>query len=229
MVGSRRIRGKQVFAPRTLLEAFDSHLIGEEVVDGRPALRASGHGPIRAITAHGKFGKDVLQGGRQALELTSRTLVDQRSTESNAESFRWVLFVARVQRGSHIILGDRLCGSVTWRLGAERLDVGQARILFLKNLDMDRILNYSGPIRRRRRRIFREQITMTFHCQLDWIAATRRTSLLLGHVASCSRSLTPSSRALPSRIVLGNGFPCRTTSHFAFSGFSRQTALLFPS
>jgi hypothetical protein len=52
------------------------------------------------------------------------------------------LFVARVQRGSHIILEQTCVGDAVWV--PKRLEVrASARILFLKNLDMDRILTYS--------------------------------------------------------------------------------------
>lgn len=51
---------------RGVLEAFDFHLIGDEVVDGRLAyvLQATPH---PGYHAHGKYGKMFLQGGRQTL------------------------------------------------------------------------------------------------------------------------------------------------------------------
>src|SRR6266403_2272616 len=80
---------------RDLLEAFDFHLMGEEIVDGR-------------VT----------------------------------QSFSMGLFVARVQRGSHIILEQTCVGDAVWV--PKRLEVrASARILFLKSLNMDRILTYS--------------------------------------------------------------------------------------
>jgi hypothetical protein len=52
------------------------------------------------------------------------------------------LFVARVQRGSHIILEQTCVGDDVWV--PKRLEVrASARILFLKSLDIDRILTYS--------------------------------------------------------------------------------------
>lgn len=58
------------------------------------------------------------------------------------QSFSMGLFVARVQRGSHIILEQSCVGDGVWV--PKRLEVrASARILFLKTLDMDRILTYS--------------------------------------------------------------------------------------
>ena len=58
------------------------------------------------------------------------------------QSFSMGLFVARVQRGSHIILEQTRVGDAVWV--PKRLEVrASARILFLKSLDIDRILIYS--------------------------------------------------------------------------------------
>ena len=58
------------------------------------------------------------------------------------QSFSMGLFVARVQRGSHIILEQTCVGDAVWV--PKRLEVrAGTRILFLKNFDMDRILTYS--------------------------------------------------------------------------------------
>jgi hypothetical protein len=52
------------------------------------------------------------------------------------------LFVARVQRGSHIVLEQTCVGDGVWV--PKRLELrASARILFLKSLDIDRILTYS--------------------------------------------------------------------------------------
>jgi hypothetical protein len=50
--------------------------------------------------------------------------------------------VARVQRGSHIILEQTSVGDGVWV--PKRLEMrASARILFLKSLDIERILSYS--------------------------------------------------------------------------------------
>lgn len=123
-----------------LLEAFDFHLIGEETVDGKTAyvLQATPHPGYRA---HGKFGKmfSKVEGklwvGKQDFGWIK---VDGQVTES----FSMGLFVARVQRGSHIILEQTCVGDAVWV--PKRLEIrASARILFLKNLDIAKILTYS--------------------------------------------------------------------------------------
>jgi hypothetical protein len=122
------------------LHAFDFHLVGEEAVDGRPAyvLHATPHSGYHA---QGKYGK-------MFSKVEGRLWVDK-------EDFGWIkvdgqvtqafsmgLFVARVQRGSHIILEQTCVGRDVWV--PNRIEVrASARILFLKSLDIDRILAYS--------------------------------------------------------------------------------------
>jgi len=125
---------------RDLLEAFDFHLMGEEVVDGRPAyvLQATPH---PGYHAHGKFAK-------MFSKVEGKLWVDKQDfgwikvDGQVTQSFSMGLFVARVQRGSHIILEQTCVGDAVWV--PKRLEVrASARILFLKNLDMDRILTYT--------------------------------------------------------------------------------------
>jgi hypothetical protein len=125
---------------RDLLEAFDFHLIGEEVVEGRPAyvLQATPH---PGYHAHGKFGK-------MFSKVEGKLWVDKQDfgwikvDGEVTQSFSMGLFVARVQRGSHIILEQTCVGDSVWV--PRRLEVrASARILFLKSLDIDRILTYS--------------------------------------------------------------------------------------
>src|SRR5216684_5551769 len=122
-----------------ILEAFDFHLIGEEVVGGRPAyvLQATPHPGYRA---HGKYGKMFSKvEGKLWIDKQDFgwTKVDGQVTQS----FTMGLFVARVQRGSHIILEQTCVGDGVWV--PKRLEVrASARILFLKSLNLDRILTY---------------------------------------------------------------------------------------
>jgi hypothetical protein len=125
---------------RDVLEAFDFHLIGEEIVGGRPAyvLQATPH---PGYLAHGKYGK-------MFSKVEGKLWVDKqdfgwiRVDGQVAQSFSMGLFVARVQRGSRIILEQTCVGDAVWV--PKRLEVrASAKILFLKSLNMDRILTYS--------------------------------------------------------------------------------------
>ena len=125
---------------RDLLEAFDFHLMGEEIVDGRPAyvLQATPH---PGYHAHGKFAK-------MFSKVEGKLWVDKQDfgwikvDGQVTQSFSMGLFLARVQRGSRIILEQTCVGDAVWV--PKRLEVrASARILFLKNLDMDRILTYT--------------------------------------------------------------------------------------
>jgi hypothetical protein len=124
---------------RELLDAFDFHLIGEEVVSGRPAyvLQATPHPGYRA---HGKYGK-------MFSKVEGKLWIDEQDfgwikvDGEVTQSFSMVLFVARVQRGSHIIMEQVSVGDAVWV--PKRLEIrASARILFLKSLDIERILTY---------------------------------------------------------------------------------------
>jgi len=125
---------------RDLLEAFDFHLIGDEVIDGRPAyvLHATAH---PGYHAHGKFGK-MFSKVEGKLWVNKQDFGWIKVGGEVTQSFSMGLFVARVQRGSHIILDQTCVGDGVWV--PRRLEVrASARILFLKSLDIDRILTYS--------------------------------------------------------------------------------------
>jgi hypothetical protein len=123
-----------------LLEAFDFQLIGEEIADGRPAyvLHATPH---PGYQARGKYGK-------MFSKVEGKLWVDKQDfgwikvDGEVTQSFSMGLFVARVQRGSHILLEQTCVGDGVWV--PKRIEVrASARILFLKSLDIDRILTYS--------------------------------------------------------------------------------------
>lgn len=123
-----------------VIEAFDFHLIGEEVVDGRPAyvLRATPH---PGYHARGKYGK-MFNKVEGKLWVDKQDLGWIKVDGQVTQAFSMGLFVARVQRGSHIILEQTCVGDAVWV--PKRLEVrASARILFLKSLDIDRILTYS--------------------------------------------------------------------------------------
>jgi hypothetical protein len=123
-----------------ILEAFDFELVGEEIVGGRPSyvLHATPHSGYRA---HGKFGKMFSR-------VEGKLWVDKQDfgwTKVDGEvtqSFSMGIFVARVLRGSHIILEQTCVGDAVWV--PKRLEMrASAKILFLKSLDIARILTYS--------------------------------------------------------------------------------------
>jgi hypothetical protein len=123
-----------------VLQAFDFHLVGEEIAEGRPAyvLQATPHAGYQP---RGKYGK-------MFAKVEGKLWVDKQDfgwikvDGQVTQSFSMGLFVARVQRGSHIILEQTCVGDGVWV--PKRLEVrASARILFLKSLDIDRILTYS--------------------------------------------------------------------------------------
>ena len=123
-----------------VLQAFDFRLVGEEIAEGRSAyvLQATSHPSYRA---HGKDGK-------MFSKVEGKLLVDKHDfgwikvDGQVTQSFSMGLFVARVQRGSHIFLEQTLVGDGAWV--PKRLEVrASAKILFLKSLDIERILTYS--------------------------------------------------------------------------------------
>jgi hypothetical protein len=123
-----------------LLEAFDFSLIGEELVGGRPAyvLKATPH---PGYHAHGKFAK-LYSRVEGKLWVDKQDFGWVKVDGEVTQSFSMGLFVARVQRGSHIILEQTCVGDAVWV--PKRLQMrASARILFLKSLDLDRILTYS--------------------------------------------------------------------------------------
>jgi hypothetical protein len=123
-----------------LLEAFDFHLIGEEIIGGRPAyiLKATPH---PGYHAHGLYGK-LFSRVEGRLWIDKQDFGWVKVDGEVTQSFSIGLFVARVNRGSHIVLEQTCVGDAVWV--PQRLEVrASARILFVKSLDMDRILTYS--------------------------------------------------------------------------------------
>jgi hypothetical protein len=135
----RKDQENRAFLP-DVLQAFDFDLIGEEIVDGRAAyvLQATPH---LGYVAHGKYGK-MFNKVKGKLWIDKQDFGCIKMDGEVTQSFAVGLFVARVGRGSHIILEQMSVGDAVWM--PKRVEVrASARILFLKTLDMDRILNYS--------------------------------------------------------------------------------------
>ena len=123
-----------------LLEAFDFRLVGEEIVDGRPAyvLEATPH---PGYHASGKYGK-LLSRVQGKLWVDKQDFGWTKVDGEVTQSFSMGIFVARVLRGSHIILEQTCVGEAVWV--PKRLEMrASAKILFLKSLDIARILTYS--------------------------------------------------------------------------------------
>jgi hypothetical protein len=127
-----------------VLDAFDFHLIGEEMVGGRPAyvLQATPHPGYPAQNKYGKMFSKVEGKLWVDEEDFGWIKVDGEVTEA----FSMGLFVARVQPGSHILLVETCVGHDVWV--PSRIEVrASARILYLKSLEIDRILTYSDYAR----------------------------------------------------------------------------------
>jgi hypothetical protein len=123
-----------------VLQAFDFQLVGEEIVGGRSTyvLQATPH---RGYHGHGKYGK-MLSKVEGKLWVDKQDFGWIKVDGQVTQSFSMGLFVARVQRGSHMILEQICVGDAIWV--PRRLELrASARILFLKSLDIERILTYS--------------------------------------------------------------------------------------
>lgn len=125
---------------RDLLEAFDFHLLGEEIVAGRPAyiLQATPHPGYRA---RGKYAK-LFSRVEGKLWVDKQDFGWVKVDGEVTQSFSIGILVARVQRGSHIIMEQTCVGDGVWV--PKRLAMrASATILLLKSLDLERILTYS--------------------------------------------------------------------------------------
>lgn len=123
-----------------VLQAFDFHVLGEEIVDGRPAylFQATPHPGYRS---HGKYGK-------MFSKVEGKIWIDKQDfgwikvDGEVTQSLSMGLIVARVQRGAHIIMEETCVGDAVWV--PKRVQMrASARILFLKSLDIERTLTYS--------------------------------------------------------------------------------------
>jgi hypothetical protein len=125
---------------RDVIEAFDFRLVGEEIVDGRAAyvVHATPHPGYRP---HGKYAKMFTR-------VEGKLWVDKQDfgwikvDGEVTQSFSMGLILARVERGSHIIMEQTCVGEAVWV--PKRIEIrATARILFLKSLDIRRTLTYT--------------------------------------------------------------------------------------
>jgi hypothetical protein len=126
---------------REVLEGFNFQLVGEEVLNLRPAyvLRAT---PRPGYRPRGKYGKLMCR-------VEGKLWVDKQDfgwvkVEGDVtQSFSMGLFLARVLRGSHITMEQTRFDDGIWM--PKRIEMrANAKILFVKSYDISRILTYSG-------------------------------------------------------------------------------------
>jgi hypothetical protein len=125
---------------RDVVEGFDFCLLGEEVLGGRPTyvFRVIPHPGYQARGKYGKMFSKVE--GKLWIDKSDFGWIKVEGQVT--QSFSLGLFVARVQRGSRIVLEQKNVGDAVWV--PQRLEVrASARILFLKSLAVERILTYS--------------------------------------------------------------------------------------
>jgi hypothetical protein len=125
---------------RDMLEGFDFRLIGEEVLGNRPTyvLQATPH---PGYHARGKYGK-IFSKVEGKLWIDKSDFGWIKVEGQVTQPFSMGLFVAHVQRGSHITLEQTNVGNAVWV--PQRLDVrASASILFLRSLTIQRIFTYS--------------------------------------------------------------------------------------
>jgi hypothetical protein len=139
----RTIRLAKVQDNRTflgdMLDAFDFELLGEETADARTAyvIQATPHAGYQGHDKYGKFLNRIEGKLWVDKENFGWIKVDGQVTQS----FSMGLFVARVQRGSHVIVEETRVGDATWV--PQRIEIrASARILFVKNLELDKVLTY---------------------------------------------------------------------------------------
>jgi len=135
----RKVQENRSFL-QDLLEAFDFQLIGEEIVGGRSAYMLQSK-PHPGYRPRGKYGK-LFSKVEGKLWIDKQDFGWVRVDGEVTQSFSIGLLVARVQRGSHIIMEQTCVGDAVWV--PKRLEMkASAKILFLKSLDLERILTYS--------------------------------------------------------------------------------------
>jgi hypothetical protein len=125
---------------REIPKAFDFELIGEEIVNGRPAyaLQATPH---PGYQAQGKYGK-------MFSKLEGKLWVDKqdfgwiKADSQVIQPFSIGLFLARVLRGSRITMEQTQIGEGVW--APEHVEIrAAAKIFFFKSLVIDRAMTYS--------------------------------------------------------------------------------------
>jgi hypothetical protein len=123
-----------------VLQAFDFQMVGEEKLGDRAAyvLQVT---PRTGYHPQGKYGK-MLSKVQGKLWVDKQDFGWIKFDGQVTDSFALGLFVARVQRGSRLTLEQLSLGDAVWLPKRIELRAG-ARVLFVKNFDVHRILTYS--------------------------------------------------------------------------------------
>jgi hypothetical protein len=125
---------------REVPAAFDFQLVGDDVVNGRPAfvLQAT---PRPGYQAHGKYG-EIFSKVEGKLWVDKQDLAWIKVDGQVIQPFSIGLFLARVLRGSEIKMEQTRVGDGIWV--PEHVEVRAAtKIFFVKSLVIDRVLTYS--------------------------------------------------------------------------------------
>jgi len=125
---------------REVPEGFDFQLIGEEVINGRPAyvLRAT---PRPGYRPNGKYGK-LMSKVQGKLWVDKQDFGWVKIEGEVTQPFSLGLFLARVLRGSHITMEQSSFDDGIWL--PKRIELrASTKILFVKSYDINRILTYS--------------------------------------------------------------------------------------
>jgi hypothetical protein len=125
---------------REVPKAFDFQLVGEEVVNGRPAyvLQATPH---PGYQPQGKYGK-MFSKVEGKLWVDKQDLGWIKTDGQVIQPFSLGLFLVRVLRSSHITMEQTRLDDGIWM--PERIEVrAAAKIFFVKSLVIDRVLTYS--------------------------------------------------------------------------------------
>jgi hypothetical protein len=124
-----------------VLQAFDYQLLGTEAVNGRPAyvLQATPHAGYRAESKYGKLIAKV----EGKIWVDQQEMVWVKVDGHVTQPFSMGLFLARVLHGSQISMEQTRIADGIWL--PKQIEVrANAKVLFVKNLMIDRILSYSG-------------------------------------------------------------------------------------
>ncbi|HZV59732.1 MAG TPA: hypothetical protein VFF42_05285 [Candidatus Eremiobacteraceae bacterium] len=122
------------------LQAFDFQLIGEELVNDRPAYILAAK-PRPGYHSHSKYASIITK-------LDGKLWIDKQDfgwikfDGQVTDSFSVGMFIARVQRGARILVEQTPVAEAVWLPKRVELQAG-AKLFFVKNLAVDRILTYS--------------------------------------------------------------------------------------
>ncbi len=125
---------------RELPKAFDFQMVGQEVVNGRPAyvLQATPHPGYQPQGKYGRiFGK--VQG---KLWVDKQDLGWIKADGQVIQPFSMGLFLVRLLSGSQILMEQARVGNGIWM--PQRIEVrASAKIFFVRNLVIDQVMTYS--------------------------------------------------------------------------------------